>query len=447
MALIFEYGESLELSDRPSLERSLCDLWERTRQEYGEIELEESSARRRYQPFLTFDGTKCRARNYVGFIQHGDDLIEIFPKVFKQLPVASRDPDLMLRHILYWFSYCRRWRFPIDKSSLDDLEIDSLPELIINLIANRMHAAVAASPYHAYQPFQESLQTPRGTINFTRYASSSLVTGAFHKLECDHEPFLYDNKVNRIIKYCTRLLMRKTRFAENFRVLEEVTFVLNDVEDEPCTLRDLQSVTVSPFFVEYSEILDLCRIVLGQHFYSSRSYDFPHWSLLFPMEYIFEDFVVGFLEQHFSQVWTVEYQKSDKFLSDVPKAFLMQQDILLTSRLPGRRSIVIDTKYKLRDRSFKNDVKKGVSQGDMYQMLAYATKRGCREVVLLYPNTSEELHPPDIFEIGSGFASAETITVIAAEIPFWSASGYQEIAASLPDVLTEILGVWTNPAG
>jgi 5-methylcytosine-specific restriction enzyme subunit McrC len=31
------------------------------------------------------------------------------------------------------------------------------------------------------------------------------------------------------------------------------------------------------------------------------------------MEYIFEDFVAGFLEQHFSKDWHVKYQKSDEY--------------------------------------------------------------------------------------------------------------------------------------
>lgn len=437
MALIFEHGDWIDLADRSSLEDALVDLWERTRPPEDEDADETSS--RRYQPFLQFDGKRCRARNFAGFIQNGDDSIEIYPKVFRRMPDSAARPDLMLKHILYWFSYCRRWRFPVSNALLDDLVVDNFPELIINLIATRFHGAVSATPYHAYHPMEETLETPRGSINFGRYATSSLATGAFHRLECDHEPFVYDNTVNRIIKYCARLLMGTTRFAENLRMLEEITFILCDVEDRPYVSSDLQTVSVSPFFEEYIEVLDLCRIVLSRQLYSSRNYELQHWCLLFPMEYIFEDFIAGFLETHFGAEWKVEYQKSNTFLSDAPRAFMMQQDFVLTSRSPGRRTIVIDTKYKLRDPKFKSDIKKGVSQGDMYQMLAYATKLGCREVILLYPNSSEQIKEPDTFEITSGFDSREVIHVTAAEVPFWSASGHRVIDDRLRAALSELL--------
>lgn len=75
--------------------------------------------------------------------------------------------------------------------------------------------------------------TPRGRVNFGRYAANSLSRGNFQILECDHEPFIYDNKVNRIIKYCTRLLANEVRLTEAEQLLREVLFVLDEVEDVP----------------------------------------------------------------------------------------------------------------------------------------------------------------------------------------------------------------------
>ena len=150
------------------------------------------------------------------------------------------------------------------------------------------------------------------------------------------------------------------------------------------------------------------------------------------MEYLFEDFVAGFLEDKFSPEWKVEYQKSDAYVSDEPKVFNMQHDIYLTG---NGRKVIIDTKYKVRDRNFKVDPKKGINQSDLYQVITYAVKRGCHEVFLLYPNISETLAEPDVFQIRTGFKNIETITITAMEVPFWSRENFVSIESRLRDVL------------
>jgi len=271
-----------------------------------------------------------------------------------------------------------------------------------------------------YQPVEEAMQTPRGSINFKRYIANSLVSGNFQNIECDYEPFLFDNKVNRVVKYCSRLLMNQTKFAENLQTLQEVVFILDEVEDIPCNSYDVENITINSFFDEYNRVLDSCKLILNQQLYSNNSYDLSQWCLLFPMEYIFEDFVAGFLENKFSKDWKVEYQKSNEYLSSNPKAFNMQHDIFLTSKNADRRKVIIDTKYKLRPFDFKNDIKKGISQADLYQMTSYAFRRGCTDIFLLYPNLTDDINEPDIFEIGSGFNADDKIKITAMEVPFWT---------------------------
>jgi 5-methylcytosine-specific restriction enzyme subunit McrC len=281
-----------------------------------------------------------------------------------------------------------------------------------------------------YQQLEEALITPKGSINFKRYINNSLSNGNWHKIECDYEPFLFDNRVNRIIKYCTRLLMSQTKNTENQNILQEIIFILDEVDDLPCTVHDIDKVRINPYFEEYNFVMDICRVILSQQLYSNSNYDLSQWCLLFPMEYIFEDFFAGFLKEHFSNVWDVKYQKSDKSLAQnsngIP-AFRMQHDIFLVSKnkIPERK-IIIDTKYKRRDpQYYKSDNKKGIAQSDLYQVTSYAFRRGCTDVFLVYPNYSDErLEDPDIFYIISDFPGYEKmkIKVTAMEIPFWSFS-------------------------
>ncbi|NCC98713.1 MAG: restriction endonuclease [Bacteroidia bacterium] len=417
---LFEYDKWVKVENSEALSQSLKSIWRQRNFTDLTEESEENETDKNYQPFLRFSNNEIRANNYVGFIQTANDLVEIYPKVFRNCP--EKDKNDMLRHIFFWFNYCHKWKFPFSQAQLDRFSVDEFPELIINLIANQFLETVSNQPLTMYQPIEEAMQTPRGSINFKRYIANSLVSGNFQNIECDYEPFLFDNKVNRVIKYCSRLLMNQTKFAENLQKLQEVIFILDEVEDIPCNSYEVENITLNSFFEEYNKVLDSCKLVLNQQLYSSNTYDLSQWCLLFPMEYIFEDFVAGFLANKFSNDWKVEYQKSNEYLSSNPEAFNMQHDIFLTSKTVEKRRVIIDTKYKLRSPDFKNDIKKGIAQTDLYQMTSYAFRRGCTDIFLLYPNITDDINEPDIFEIESGFNIDDKIKVTAMEIPFWKES-------------------------
>ena len=157
------------------------------------------------------------------------------------------------------------------------------------------------------------------------------------------------------------------------------------------------------------------------------------------MDYIFEDFFAGFLAERLNKQWKVEYQKSEKYLATNEagrNAFNMQHDIFLTSRDNPGLKIIVDTKYKLSDLNFKNDLKKGIVQGDLYQMVSYAFRRGCTEIMLVFANLTEEINSPDKFEIHSGFFPYEKINVTAIEISFWSMTNFECLAAEMERVIS-----------
>jgi 5-methylcytosine-specific restriction enzyme subunit McrC len=418
---LFEYDKWESVENPNALFQSLKTIW-RLRTFGSSKVLNENEKDTDYQPFLSFSKSEIRANNYVGFIQTANDVIEIFPKVFRNCQ-PQKDKKEMLLHVFFWFSYCRKWNFPFNQAQLDVISINKFPELIINLIAHQFLRVLSNQPLAMYQSVEEAMIIPRGSINFKRYIANSLKGGNFQNIECDYEPFLFDNKVNRIVKFCSRLLMNQTKFPDSLQVLQEVIFILDEVEDTPCTNYDLENIIFNAFFGEYHLILDSCRLILNQQLSSSDFYELSQWCLLFPMEYIFEDFVAGFLECKFSGSWSVEYQKSEKYLAtteDGKEVFNMQHDIFLTSKNYEKRKVIVDTKYKLRSPDFKREIKKGVEQIDLYQMTSYAFRRGCTDIFLLYPNLTDDLNEPDIFEINSGFNGNEKIKITAMEIPFWT---------------------------
>ncbi len=442
MSLLFEKGVWERIRNEDALRQLLQNFWEQPFYTDSEGEITEEQKSYKVQQFLNFRNDSIQANNYVGFIQNDDDIIEIYPKVFKNAVNASENKNLMLRHIFYWFSYCRKWKFPFSKASLDVHDIDDFPELIINLISNHFLETVSKQPHSMYQEVEESLQTPRGAIDFNKYLNGNFIHGNFQNIDCTHEPFVFDNKVNRLIKYCTRLLLSTTNLYENQRILQEIIFVLDEVEDVSFTGRDIENIAFNSIYEDYVLLVHNCKLVLNRQLYSNTSFDLSQWCLLFPMEYIFEDFLAGYLEDRFHDEWYITYQKSDMYLAtnEIPKnVFQMKHDIFISCKSDPELKIIVDTKYKIRGNDYKKDDKKGVEQEDLYQVVSYALRRGCSNVLLVYPNISENLNTTDYFEIESGFDGNDRINVHAMEIPFWSFSQFDKLDDMMGMVMTEKL--------
>ena len=113
-------------------------------------------------------------------------------------------------------------------------------------------------------------------------------------------------------------------------------------------------------------------------------------SLLFPMEEIYEDFVTQCFRRHQDE-YGVRAQGPQVKLTRDPEASTMKPDITLHAG--GAIRFILDTKWK-RLASAANDPKKrGIAQGDMYQLYAYGKRYGCRTIALVYPRTGDFEEP------------------------------------------------------
>jgi 5-methylcytosine-specific restriction endonuclease McrBC regulatory subunit McrC len=67
----------------------------------------------------------------------------------------------------------------------------------------------------------------------------------------------------------------------------------------------------------------------------------------------------------------------------------LRPDILFTRIGSDKPILIADAKYK-QITSFK--ISMGISEGDLYQMLAYATRLNCQKGLLLYPQNVMPIH-------------------------------------------------------
>jgi 5-methylcytosine-specific restriction enzyme subunit McrC len=259
--------------------------------------------------------------------------------------------------------------------------------------------------YQYFHEVNQDNQFLKGRLDVNGYIKNNIANGNWQRITCDYDTFDIDNSFNRIIKYVSKILLAHTSNEESQRMLNEIVFLLDDVEDARMTNDDCEKVQLNPFFEELNTVLNYCKLFLSNSMIYSYKDEFELFAFLLPMEKIFEEFVVGFLEKNRKDL-DIRAQKQDRYLASTKDSGVFQliPDIFIQNNVNDSNNIIIDTKYKILDQN--TDSKKGVSQADMYQVLSYAIRYDVRNIILLYPASISDLQEsPSKENKGSAFAS------------------------------------------
>ncbi|MDM8515896.1 hypothetical protein QUF76_06820 [Desulfobacterales bacterium HSG16] len=398
MINLFEYQNRLKFEGSfQELEYFLDKIWnnrEKSGYYYGK-ESDNVSDMPETQRFLQLlhRTNELKSNKYVGTIHFEDKKINLLPKIFydSSRDCSPKEIHSIQNHIIWWLSYCKKIKFPNYLTSLDSYKNDFL-EVLIYLFSKYTRELLANSVYQQYEEIERELPYIKGRLNSGRYITENLSKGRWHKINCTYDSFIFDNKFNRIIKYVAKLLFNVTNNAENKKYLREILFILDDVSDRTATARECSTIQFNPIFGEFETVRDFCYLFLN----NSISFDYKNelklFAFLLPMEYVFEDFIFGFIDKEIEGVEATAQKKSEYL--DIAGNFSLRPDLVLEV---DSRTIIADTKYKIIYCDEK-DPKNGISQSDLYQMLAYAVRFKANEIVLFYPDTIKNYQEKE-FEI------------------------------------------------
>ncbi len=388
-----EFGKFKELPDHidnVKFRSFVNNCWHNRYSLYNDNYLLNEGEDKREQRFLTFDGNKIKARNYIGFINYEGENITIYPKIFDEKISKDEMDSYLITNLMYWIRNSEKIKLPLAKTNLDFKNKSNFMEIFIYLFAKYTADLIYENPFNNYEELEEELEFLKGRLNTSTYLKENLSTGKWNKFNCIHEPYRYNNKFNQIIKYVSKLLLNETKNKESISYLENINLILDEVEDVNCTVYDCNQIKLNRLQEKYNLVLSFCEMFLGNSSISkTNNEDKLNFCFLVPMELIFEDFVYNFMRIKLSKNFKeITKQKSSLYLSSlyindnfVSRAFNLKQDIFIRD-LEDNISI-LDTKYKILDS--RQHPKFNISQGDMYQMVSYAIKSGCKNLVLVYP--------------------------------------------------------------
>ncbi|PTN01873.1 McrC family protein [Mangrovibacterium marinum] len=382
MINLFEYQNKVSFKGNYSgLENFLDEIWnKRERNNFYEIDDSEKVEVQRFVQFI-HKTKEIKSNKYVGVIHFEGQKVNLLPKIFydSEKIYDTKEINAIQQHILWYLSYCRKLKFPNFKSSLGSLKNDFF-EILIYLFAKYTRELLSNSIFQQYEEVEREVHNIKGRLNTSAYITENLSKAHWHKVSCTYDSFVMDNKFNRIVKYVTQLLFNVSSNFENRKYLREILFILDDVSDEKASAIECSSIVFNPMYKEFETIRDYCTLFLSNSISIDYKNDLKLFAFLLPMEYLFEDFVFGFINRELKEI-NVKSQVSSTHL-DEGKIFGLKPDLCIST---VTKRFIADTKYKIAY-SDKNDPKNGVSQNDLYQMVAYAIRFNIQDIVLLYPN-------------------------------------------------------------
>lgn len=414
MINLFEYQNKVDFQDSfEGLEGFLDEIW--NSREKNSFYSENGNDKIESQRFLQFihKSNELKSNKYVGVIHYEGSKINLLPKIFydSKKDYSTNEVNQIQNHILWWLSYCRKIKFPNYQASLGSAKSDFF-EVLIYLFSKYTRELLNSSIYQQYEEVNRELSFIKGRLNTSEYINENLSKGKWHKLNCTYDAFVFDNEFNRIIKFVTTLLFNVTSSQDNKKNLREILFVLDEVSDERATAEQCSRITFNPMFGEFETVRDYCQLFLTNCISFDYKNDLKLFAFLLPMEYVFEDFIFGFIDKELDKV-TAKAQRSDTYL-DEGKAFNLKPDLWLKT---DYKSLIADTKYKI-VYSDEKDPKKGISQNDLYQMLAYAVRFEVDEIILFYPNTMKQGQEEETeLTIKDALANGKEISIRAFQLP------------------------------
>ncbi len=214
----------------------------------------------------------------------------------------------------------------------------------------------------------------------------------FHKEKffVEFEEFTENTAENRLIKSALLKIANLSNNNENKKRIKEFLFIFSDIQISQNKERDFKlSENLSRLHSYYLVTLTWAKIFLREESVVSMKGENLAFSLLFPMEKIFEGYVADTIKKKKSD-WIIKTQDRRYSLVESHNSkskFQLRPDIVIENE-----NIIMDTKWKIID---ENDEigNYGISQADMYQLYAYAQKYNSKKLYLIYPQTDRFLSP------------------------------------------------------
>ena len=333
-------------------------------------------------------------RNYAGVILTPDGTqIEVLPKVAKYGShennlIESRAALLNMIKELGSFRHIQ-----INSANLKHQKMPIL-EVFIGQFLSSVNHLIKKGLKSEYCQQQDNLYYLKGKLRVSEQLKRNCYSQ--HKFAVEYDEFLPDTLPNQLIKTALNKTLNLTRSAVNQKLARELLFAFEGVSFIKQLSSDTENIQVQRGMDYYQGPIAWSNLILKGYSPLTMSGNSEAFSLLFPLESIFENYVAKILSKLTTQGITLTSQTKSHHLVKYNDRgmFKLKPDLMLSSKIQAL--VVLDTKWKLIDLAKNNGTDKfQLSQSDFYQMFAYGQKylSDGGELVLIYP-ASDKFNKP-----------------------------------------------------
>lgn len=333
------------------------------------------------------------AQNYVGVIEVPGLQIEILPKIDDD--EGEMTPDGLSRaqnNLLWMLHVAGELPFEHRESAAQEHQRSPLLEVLVRLFTTKLLAELRRGIYNRYVYQEDCLNVVRGRLLMSKQICHS--AGRNDRVHVGFDEFIPDNLLNRILKAACRCLLSKVNSTGNQTRLREALIELAEVADVEIRPYHFEQLHLDRTNSRFEDLVRFAWLVLRDRSISMAGGGFETFSILFPMETVFEQFVGRLLTSNAEQFgWErsrvhLQARSRRRCLlrdeNDRPR-FGLKPDVLVDDEVGSKPALILDTKWK-RLLTDAEDRKNGVRQSDLYQLYAYANRYQCQNCVLLYPD-------------------------------------------------------------
>ena len=328
-----------------------------------------------------------RARGVVGVIAADGCALEILPKIDFPGEDGEKAIGSIRQRLVHMLAVALDMKIDAGQVTALDWQRDTLLETLIRLFSEKLADAVRQGMPRHYIEHADDLPMLRGRLDVMRQFTTLAAEPA--RLACRYDALTADVAINRIMKAAVTRLARVARTGDNQRRLRELAFAYADLADVPVAALPWHQVVLDRTNARWRELFNLARLLLGERFQTTSAGGSNGFSLLFEMNTLFEEYVARMLRRALADGDLRVISQGGRLYcletEDKRGLFQTRPDILV--KLGDTVVQVIDTKWK-RIAAGMDDAKQGVSQADVYQMMAYGQLYRCGHLTLLYPHHS-----------------------------------------------------------
>jgi 5-methylcytosine-specific restriction enzyme subunit McrC len=328
-----------------------------------------------------------RARGVVGVLAVPGCTLEILPKIdVGEKEGSAQETREIRKRLVHMLAVALDLKIETGRMTDLDWQHETLLEILIRIFCDKLTEAVRRGMPRRYTLHEDDLPTLRGSLAIPRQFTLHIANPG--RLACRYDELSEDIALNRIIKTTIGHLARMSRNAANVQRLRELAFVYANVTEVSIPALRWEDVVVDRTNRTWQELFGMAQLFLRNRYQTTSAGSGQGSALLFEMNALFEEYIGRLVSRALAgSDFRVTLQGGRLFcltsLDDERAVFQTKPDILIRSA--GQVVHVIDTKWKrISDRI--DDPKQGVSQADVYQMMAYAHLYKAPRLTLLYPH-------------------------------------------------------------